>query len=119
MFFGAGLPTNGKVFPGNKAKYPEPPLIPIKSHHESPIKNQIVCRQTQERENTVIEFETTTPEALTNDQENFIELENNCCLCGTELQFDHSPSETGDEVKEQAHCPNCKIKIKEQLYVIH
>jgi hypothetical protein len=55
---------------------------------------------------------------LTPQQENFIELENLCCLCGTELVFDHVQDLKTLKMKEKAHCPCCKIPLKDQEHSI-
>lgn len=55
---------------------------------------------------------------LTPQQEDYIEIENHCCLCGTELQFQFQTDETASKLKEKAHCPCCNIQLKEKEYSI-
>lgn len=56
---------------------------------------------------------------LTPQQESFIEVENHCCLCGTELVFDHDPDASNKSLVEKAHCPCCKVQLKEKEFIIH
>lgn len=56
---------------------------------------------------------------LSPSQEDYLEVENHCCLCGTELEFEHSYDETAQKIKEQGHCPCCKIQLKEKEHLIH
>ena len=56
---------------------------------------------------------------LTSIQEDYIEVENHCCLCGTELIFEHDHEETNLKVVEKAHCPCCKIQLKDKEHIIH
>lgn len=51
-------------------------------------------------------------------QEDFIEVESHCCLCGTALEFEHIYDETAVKLKEKAHCPCCKIQLKEKEFLI-
>ena len=46
---------------------------------------------------------------LTPQQEDFVEIENHCCLCGTELVFEHRHDDEAVKIKEQGHCPCCKM----------
>lgn len=39
-----------------------------------------------------------------------------CCLCGTELQYTHVTNFIREEVKEEAHCPSCQVRTKEQQH---
>ncbi len=56
---------------------------------------------------------------LTPQQEDFVELENHCCLCGTELVFEHRHDDEAVKIKEQGHCPCCKITLKEKEFMVH
>lgn len=66
-----------------------------------------------------MESEKELAEKLTTQQEDYLEVENHCCLCGTELVFEHSNDETAIKVTELAHCPCCKIQLKEKEFIIH
>ncbi len=56
---------------------------------------------------------------LTPQQEDFIEIESQCCLCGTPLVFTHESSQELVAIKEKAHCPCCKVQLKEKDFTIH
>ena len=56
---------------------------------------------------------------LTPQQLSFLEVENQCCLCGTPLGFTHETDELGQKITEKAHCPSCKIQLKEKVSLIH
>ena len=60
-----------------------------------------------------------TSKKLTAKQEDYVEVENTCCLCGTDLIFEHKHDEEGKGVTEQAQCPCCKIVLKEKEYTVH
>ena len=60
-----------------------------------------------------------TAKTLTDQQENFIEVESTCCLCGTELIFEHTQDEQGTGITEHASCPCCKIQLKEKTHLLH
>jgi hypothetical protein len=66
-----------------------------------------------------MELEKKEEKSLAPHQENFVEVENHCCLCGTPLEFEHSFDEAAIKVKEKAHCPCCKIQLKEKEHSIH
>ena len=56
---------------------------------------------------------------LTASQEDYLEIENHCCLCGTELVFEHDNEEENSTVVEKAHCPCCNIQLKDKEHIIH
>ena len=56
---------------------------------------------------------------LTAKQQDYVEIENTCCLCGTELVFEHNQDETASLVTEKAQCPCCKVMMKEKEFTIH
>ncbi len=66
-----------------------------------------------------METEKKSTTRLTPHQEDYIEVENHCCLCGTPLEFEHNYDETAIKLKEKAHCPCCKIQLKEKEFLIH
>ena len=63
-------------------------------------------------------FERLDEPQLTPKQEHYMELENQCCLCGTELVFEHVQEESGEKLIEKAHCPCCKVHLKETEHSI-
>ena len=50
--------------------------------------------------------------------EYIIEDENSCCLCGTDLKFQHKVDYMALTIKEDAHCPTCKIQMKTSEHVL-
>lgn len=56
---------------------------------------------------------------LSSRQEDYLEVENHCCLCGTELIFQHNHDDEAVKIKEQGHCPCCKITLKEKEFIVH
>ena len=66
-----------------------------------------------------MEAEKTVARNLSPVQEDYLEVETHCCLCGTELIFEHQHDDTAAHVKEKAHCPTCHIQLKEKEFLIH
>lgn len=60
-----------------------------------------------------------TAHKLTTKQEDFLEVENTCCLCGTELIFKHQQVDGAVKIKEKAQCPCCNIQLKDKEHLIH
>jgi transcription elongation factor Elf1 len=44
--------------------------------------------------------------------EQFLEDYHQCPLCGTEMVFTHVTNFVNEEVKEEAHCSPCQIRVK-------
>jgi len=55
---------------------------------------------------------------LQEDDQDVLNSINNCCLCGTDLIFDHKTDHINLTVKEEANCPACGIRTKSQYYSI-
>ena len=66
-----------------------------------------------------MEYQKEEMKNLTETQEDYIEVENHCCLCGTELIFEHDAEPAESFVVEKAHCPCCKIQLKEKEHTVH
>lgn len=66
-----------------------------------------------------MEIEKSNAAKLSPQQEDFLEVENQCCLCGSELTFNHELDETAQLLKEKAFCPCCKIQLKDKDFIIH
>ena len=66
-----------------------------------------------------MEVEKKTAETLSPHQEDYLEVETTCCLCGTELEFEHVHDESAIKINEKAHCPCCKIQLKEKEFLVH
>lgn len=56
---------------------------------------------------------------LTPSQEDYVETESSCCLCGSALAFQHVIDWLLQKVVEKAHCPSCGVKIKEKEHQLH
>ena len=48
----------------------------------------------------------------------FFENENNCPLCGTDLELSYDSNYQTRTVRESAQCPSCKIQIKSREFAI-
>lgn len=46
------------------------------------------------------------------EHEIVLDDENNCCLCGSALNFKHEVDYATLRIKEDAHCPSCQIQMK-------
>lgn len=66
-----------------------------------------------------MDAENTIAPRLSPQQEDFLEVENQCCICGTDLTFAHELDATALILKEKAHCPCCKIQLKDKDFTIH
>lgn len=53
-----------------------------------------------------------------NQMEFAVEDHNTCCLCGSELKFQHRIDYLTLEVKEESHCPSCRIQMRSRDYVL-
>ena len=49
----------------------------------------------------------------------FIMAHNNCILCGTALELRHIRSAQELEIKEEAHCPECKMRTRARSYILN
>ena len=56
---------------------------------------------------------------LTYEQEDFIEEENSCCLCGSDLAFDYELDHIQQTVIEKAHCSVCSVPLKDKEHPVH
>ena len=52
------------------------------------------------------------------EHEIIIDDENNCCLCGSTLNFKHSVDYMTLRIKEDASCPSCMIQMKSKEHSI-
>lgn len=43
---------------------------------------------------------------------------NHCCLCGTSLQFTHKADYQNMTIQEEAFCPACSIKTKNNSHIL-
>ncbi len=56
---------------------------------------------------------------ITPKKDEFIEKENHCPLCKTELKFQHETNFKTFKVEEKAQCPACGLKIKSRNFDLH
>lgn len=49
---------------------------------------------------------------LNQHQISFIERQNNCTLCGTQLDLNVEPYYNEGLAREEAYCPNCNVKTR-------
>lgn len=50
--------------------------------------------------------------------EDVIEALTTCCICGTNLKFEHVTDYVNREVTEKGCCPDCGIKTKENKFIL-
>ena len=58
-------------------------------------------------------------EELLRHQQTFIENQNHCALCGTELTFKVIQSQQAPHLKETASCPKCQITTRTKDHTVH
>lgn len=61
----------------------------------------------------------TDPSDLLTEREAFLQEQNQCCLCGHELSFDHVVDFTQLTVIESASCDPCKIQLRKRLFTLN
>ena len=66
-----------------------------------------------------MDIEKSSTPALAPHQEDYMEIENSCCLCGSDLAFEHDIDAFTLVVKEKAHCTTCGIQLKEKEHLLH
>lgn len=59
------------------------------------------------------------PPELSPQQQDYIEVEHHCCLCGEGLEFEHKIEDLNLKVIEKAQCPRCKVQLKEREHALH
>jgi uncharacterized paraquat-inducible protein A len=69
--------------------------------------------------NTPPKSSTTTYINAAPKYEVIIEDETKCCLCGTDLKFEHKFDYTNLKVHENASCPACQIKLKTRDHTLN
>ncbi|MCM2281541.1 MAG: hypothetical protein NDI61_06815 [Bdellovibrionaceae bacterium] len=42
-----------------------------------------------------------------------------CCLCGSDLVFQHQVNYSSLAVREDAHCPACQIRLRSRDHILH
>lgn len=51
-------------------------------------------------------------------QKAFIALQCNCVLCATQLELKVTVTETNHEIKEEAFCPQCNIRMRSKSHTL-
>ncbi len=59
------------------------------------------------------------PLLLAQHQEAFIEMQNNCPLCGGPLEIQIKPSEQAHSLREEATCPSCEVLARIKDHKMH
>ena len=54
----------------------------------------------------------TGPSYLKPEQLKYVFEQNHCAICEAQLELGHEVNVEQELVKEQAHCPACKIKVR-------
>lgn len=49
----------------------------------------------------------------------FVEEQNNCALCKSELETIYSLNEDKTKIKEEAECKKCKMRARSQFFYVH
>ena len=48
----------------------------------------------------------------------YIEMQDNCSLCGSQLKVETQSYSGSDTIKEEAYCPSCKIKTRVKSHTV-
>jgi DNA-directed RNA polymerase subunit RPC12/RpoP len=52
------------------------------------------------------------------DHRDFIEMHNQCSLCGCTLELRFEKNNESAMIKEEAHCPECEMRTRRQFFSI-
>lgn len=52
-------------------------------------------------------------------QQEFIHSQNNCVLCGSELELTHSKNEDEPKIKEEAYCGQCEMRTRAKIFSVN
>jgi hypothetical protein len=58
-------------------------------------------------------------EVKTSRHEEILEQYNTCCICGSDLFFNHRLDYALHSIAEESHCPTCGIRNRESQHIIH
>jgi len=61
----------------------------------------------------------TQKKKLSKREKHFIEAQNHCALCGSELEIRVESYLEDNYLKEEAECPQCDIKTREKNHKMH
>lgn len=51
--------------------------------------------------------------------EEFVQIQNNCTLCGASLRFEYEIIEQEFEIVEKCDCPSCGLRTQDKLHSVH
>ena len=52
-------------------------------------------------------------------QKEYIDSQNHCVLCGTDLELRHYADKKEKTIKEEAYCPQCTLKTRAKIYLLN
>ena len=68
----------------------------------------------------VEDMEVTKQEFTAEDEREIAIAEHNtCCLCGSDLKFEHKIDFGTLTVVEDAHCPSCRIQLRQRNHILN
>ena len=47
-----------------------------------------------------------------------LEDQNRCCLCGTDLKFQHKVDYMTMKIEEKSNCPSCQIELRQKDFTL-
>ena len=51
--------------------------------------------------------------------EEFIQVNNNCTLCGSPLQFEYEDNAPENQIVEKCECPSCGLKGRKRAHTVN
>lgn len=55
----------------------------------------------------------------TDQHQEFVLAQSNCALCGSNLELQHMVDKISNEIKEEAHCPDCEIRARARIHPLN
>ena len=52
-------------------------------------------------------------------QQEFINAQNHCVLCGTVLELKHVADQAESQIKEEAYCPECEVRTRAKIFALN
>ena len=52
-------------------------------------------------------------------QQEFVNAQNHCVLCGTTLELKHVTQAEESQIKEEAFCPECDVRTRAKIFVLN
>jgi DNA-directed RNA polymerase subunit RPC12/RpoP len=83
--------------------------------------DQQVQEEPKEKEQQQVDIEQTIESLIHNlgpldHREMMLDMYKNCSLCGNELEYVHVTHFTHLEVEEEAFCPSCNVRMKQETH---